>query len=168
MFGNELGKLSTEDANDREQVRWHEFRQRRSVRKEASRAADANTQVLTARGIPSTPSRDASCGDADPMYDNAPHGSPSTPTSPPNLVINPRLLETPDLDRSTVTQPSPPVPQTPDAPAASSRRTLSPLSNFSDRDDDTTTGAIQGGKRKRTASTAGQPRTRARRKSARA
>jgi len=84
-------------------------------------------------------------------------------------VINPRLLDTPDLDSSTLTQPSPPVPQTPDAPRPFLQHDSSPLSNTSDGGATAERNReIQGLKRKKPASNADRPKTRARRKAARA
>jgi hypothetical protein len=96
---------------------------------------------------------------------DATHGSPSTPTSRPDPMIDPRLLDTPELDSSTLTQPSPPVPQTPDATRPFLQHDSSPLSNAPD-DGATagTTGEIRTLKRKRLASNADRPKTRARRK----
>jgi len=104
------------------------------------------------------------------VNDEASYGSPSTPTTRPNAVIDPRLLETPDLDRSTLTQSSPPDPQTPDAPGVgrSCQRALSPLSDVSDGDTATVTEKTQSLKRKRPASNADRPKTRAKRKATRA
>ncbi|KAF8491502.1 hypothetical protein F5888DRAFT_1637597 [Russula emetica] len=122
------------------------------------------------------------------INNDAVHGSPSAPISrPSNWMIDPNLLVdaplssngsinndatsgkvnrmidqsplmTPDLDCSTLTQPSPPIPQTP----ASVQLNSSPLSIISD---EATAASI---KRKRPVSNADRPKTRARRKAARA
>jgi hypothetical protein len=152
--------MQFEEENDEA---WQQFIRRRAGRKAASRAMEVRARVLDAGG--------ASQGNANPSNSDAeattPHEESEDAGRQPTPPIDPRLLDTPDLDRSTMTLPSPPVPQTPDAPARFLDQNSSPLSNVTDGD----TPAEKTGrslKRKRPASTTDRPKTRAKRRAARA
>ena len=94
-------------------------------------------------------------------------GSPFTPTSHPSPAIDPSILDTPELDSSMLTQPSPSVPQTPGAPGPSIQHG-SLLSNVSDDDTPAQRTEEITLKRKRCASKIDWPKARPKRKAAQA
>jgi hypothetical protein len=163
VFGNERGKVLIDDAVKKEQELRCQFTSRRDGCKAATRGTHFITgSAYTQDASPGDPNvgPSNSISDSGALTPQAQEDMPLYPSTPPwaNPVpaIDPRLINTSELDSSMITLPSPRLPQTPNAPEASVHHD-SPLSNVSDNDGNMeTTGESL--KRKRATSNTNRPR----------